>query len=292
MIQEQLLSFSPDERLVIAFSDHTTAATKLHITNIGRSSYAFKIKTTTPDRYLVKPNHGLIHQDAIAEISIVVVQTKKKDIVTKAKSHNAIKCTDKFLIQSSIVDQLVVCELENKTSSELAEAITRLFSKREKKLLNAKKLLVDFTYTELNGENRYQFDKEVAKESIKKMSLDTTAPASVPGTPEAMFAEIVALRKKYDDLVAFTVKLTAERDSLSSDLYIAKSKLDDGHYSTAHSSNSNHKHTDSVKKGTRASSAVQLILIIIFSFLMGHMTQKLVDNNWQDRKVRVHQTPS
>merc|ERR1712078_150676 len=32
------------------------------------------------------------------------------------------------------------------------------------------------------------------------------------------FAEIVALRKKYDDLVAFTVNLTAERDSISLDL--------------------------------------------------------------------------
>ena len=33
-----------------------------------------------------------------------------------------------------------------------------------------------------------------------------------------MIAEVVAQRKKYDDLVAFTVNLTAERDALATEL--------------------------------------------------------------------------
>ena len=73
------LKFSPDECLDIVFSEGDNAETKLQITNIGLSPCIFKVKTTTPDRYLVKPNHGLIRQAAVTEISIVVVQSKKKD---------------------------------------------------------------------------------------------------------------------------------------------------------------------------------------------------------------------
>jgi hypothetical protein len=36
--------------------------------------------------------------------------------------------------------------------------------------------------------------------------------AEVPGSPEAIFAELQSLRKKYDAVVEYTVHLTAERD--------------------------------------------------------------------------------
>jgi len=141
--------------------------------------------------------------------------------VAKAKLDGTIKCTDKFLVQSLLVDQSETSELEKKTSSELADAITQLFASRDRKALCAKKVLVDFTFPVL-------IDKWSAEPDPNSIDLcrETSKLGPVPGTPEAMFVEIVALRKKYDDLVAFTVKLTAERDTLSNSLHMAIAKLD------------------------------------------------------------------
>ncbi|EGB04658.1 hypothetical protein AURANDRAFT_66986 [Aureococcus anophagefferens] len=242
------LKFSPDECLDIVFSEGDNAETKLQITNIGLSPCIFKVKTTTPDRYLVKPNHGLIRQAAVTEISIVVVQSKKKDIMALAKAKGMMKCTDKFLVQSSVVDASVVGELEGKTSTELAEAITRLFGKREKRMLNAKKLLVDFMVPESRAGDGYHLATE--------------------STPEEMFAEIVTLRKKYDDLVAFTVKLTAERDSLSTNLAEVQKELNNLHdhveYDPACDPDMQHH------RNKRTFHTLHVLFMIFFSFFMGH----------------------
>ena len=40
----------------------------------------------------------------------------------------------------------------------------------------------------------------------------SNAGSDLPGSPEAMFAELQSLRKKYDAVVEYTVHLTAERD--------------------------------------------------------------------------------
>lgn len=262
------LKFSPDECLDIVFSEGDNAETKLQITNTGLSPCIFKVKTTTPDRYLVKPNHGLIRQAAVTEISIVVVQSKKKDIMALAKAKGMMKCTDKFLVQSSVVDASVVGELEGKTSTELAEAITRLFGKREKRMLNAKKLLVDFMVPESRAGDGYHLATESTIEPLQKPLFEVAAPTPIPGTPEEMFAEIVTLRKKYDDLVAFTVKLTAERDSLSTNLAEVQKELnnlqDHVEYDPACDPDMQHH------RNKRTFHTLHVLFMIFFSFFMGH----------------------
>ena len=52
-------------------------------------------------------------------------------------------------------------------------------------------------------------------------STTDSMPVS-PGSPEAIFAELSALRKKYDDLVAYTVNLTGDRDYLNNELATVK----------------------------------------------------------------------
>ena len=72
------LSFVPDESLTIRVSEAHQAQTALRINNLTAENVAFKVKTTTPERYLVKPNHGLIRDGCTAEITIIIVSTKKK----------------------------------------------------------------------------------------------------------------------------------------------------------------------------------------------------------------------
>jgi len=124
-------------------------------------------------------------------------------------------CRDKFLVQSLGIDAILADELESKTSLELADAITQLFVKKDKFKLQAKKLPVELLLDDPPRKDGSGVEK--GHISVGK-SPELTSSRLMPGTPEAMFAEIVALRKKYDDLVAFTVNLTAERDSISLDL--------------------------------------------------------------------------
>ncbi|KAJ1461232.1 PapD-like protein [Pelagophyceae sp. CCMP2097] len=214
------LIFTPDERLLIQLGEGAAVA-QLVLRNDGGAAVAFKVKTTTPDRYLVKPNHGLIHPGQSAEISIVIVQTKKKDLLQKLRFDTPAKSTDKFLVQSASIDGDHVLDLESKSSTELAEAITRLFLGKDKRDVAAKKLVVEFANAIDPDTGPVADDSDALRQSLHKAVAASAQPAPIPGTPEAMFAEIVALRKKYDDLVAFTVNLTAERDALTSDLNAA-----------------------------------------------------------------------
>ena len=58
-------------------------------------------------------------------------------------------------------------------------------------------------------------DPQVARSATDSMPVS-------PGSPEAIFAELSALRKKYDDLVAYTVNLTGDRDYLNNELATVK----------------------------------------------------------------------
>ena len=95
----------------------------------------------------------------------------------------------------------------------------------------------------------------------------------MPGTPEAMFAEIVALRKKYDDLVAFTVKLTTERDSLSSDLLLIKKQLDDAGDRNEYDPGSK---PDAQLGDKQVFHMTHVFLVAFVSFFMGHIVSNVL----------------
>lgn len=93
--------------------------------------------------------------------------------------------------------------------------------KKDKRDLRAKKLPVQLLLADTLSGNPLRGKVRL----LLNRSAEAALSSPMPGTPEAMFAEIVTLRKKYDDLVAFTVNLTAERDSLSADLAGSRSSL-------------------------------------------------------------------
>lgn len=261
------LAFSPDEALTILVSEHDTAQSILRIKNHTPENIAFKVKTTTPERYLVKPNHGLIRQGRDAEIAIIVVQTKKKEILTKAILNGRIDCNDKFLIQSAGVDALLTDNLESKTSHELTDAITLLLGNIDKRKLRAKKLPVEMQVVgPAKGSNFCGRDEGCL---LLQRTLEATAPIQISGSPEAMFAEVVALRKKYDDLVAFTVNLTAERDSLSANL--ASTRSSSSKQDSFLVSSSTKENVPQIK-GQKCCSLGTVVLLCFLAYILGWCT--------------------
>ncbi|KAL3591318.1 hypothetical protein D5086_009958 [Populus alba] len=90
----QLLEIQPKE-LKFVFEVKKQSSCSICLTNNAHHNVAFKVKTTSPKKYSVRPNVGVIDPKSTCEF-IVTMQSQKEappDMV----------CKDKFLIQSTVV---------------------------------------------------------------------------------------------------------------------------------------------------------------------------------------------
>jgi vesicle-associated membrane protein-associated protein A len=207
----------------------------------SKSHIAFKVKTTQPRRYLVRPNQGVVSPGKSESVTIILVEKDKQVLLQSfdrlgqsALDHSK----DKFLVQSCIVPddfaQDYISKKDSISSSggeelapdaskvgkALAEALTRMWNSAgssgveifNKKLQVRHKVAVGTTATSTSE----------VKPAMTKRSNDLN-PSSM--TPDQMYTEITSLRRKYDELVSFSVNLTAERDILNNTLEQTKRDL-------------------------------------------------------------------
>lgn len=238
---------------------------------------AFKVKTTQPRRYLVRPNQGIVAPGDTATVNILLVDKDKQMLLQSydrlgqsALDHSK----DKFLVQSCVVNDdfaknyLAKKRLEDKSSSssssstkgarELGESLTAMWnslSSSEDTQIYNKKLQVRHLVSESARSARASTTQLSDKTSLENM------------TPEQMFMEISSLRRKYDELVTFSVNLTAERDILNNTLEQTKRDLN-REISNRGKSVSSGGTMDDVKKGGGVSFIFTLFLALVF-FLMG-----------------------
>uniref|UniRef100_A0A7S3LDL8 MSP domain-containing protein n=1 Tax=Amphora coffeiformis TaxID=265554 RepID=A0A7S3LDL8_9STRA len=171
-------------------------------------SVAFKVKTTQPRRYLVRPNQGIITAGKTEEVQILLVEKDKNSLyqsflrLGQAALDN---CKDKFLVQSTFLrpsDSLSAGDYDG-----LTEFWTKLASNPNDPSLppiSNKKLTVIHTGISSEG--------------------STERGGTVPAGAGAE-TELEQMKKKYDELVAFSVNLTAERDVLNNTLEQTKRDL-------------------------------------------------------------------
>jgi hypothetical protein len=167
-----------------------------------------QVKTTQPRRYLVRPNQGIIAPEKTAEVQILLVE---KDKVALYQSFQRLgqaaldHCKDKFLVQSCFLGSAHSLSPDNYDA--LTEFWTKLSSNPGDASLPSvtnKKLTVLHTGIVTEG---------------TPATLSSAPSANAGGT------EIDQLKKKYDELVAFSVNLTAERDILNNTLEQTKRDL-------------------------------------------------------------------
>lgn len=238
---------------------------------------AFKVKTTQPRRYLVRPNQGIVAPGDTATVNILLVDKDKQMLLQSydrlgqsALDHSK----DKFLVQSCVVNDdfaknyLAKKRLEDKSSSssssstkgarELGESLTAMWnslSSSEDTQIYNKKLQVRHLVSESARSARASTTQLSDKTSLENM------------TPEQMFMEISSLRRKYDELVTFSVNLTAERDILNNTLEQTKRDLN-REISNRGKSVASGGTMDDVKKGGGVSFIFTLFLALVF-FLIG-----------------------
>ncbi|KAH7277605.1 hypothetical protein KP509_39G059000 [Ceratopteris richardii] len=110
----ELLSIQPGE-LQFQFEIRKQVACSLQLSNTTDSPVAFKVKTTSPKKYCVRPNTGLVSPNGTCYIT-VTMQAQRE-------APPDMQCKDKFLVQSVVVpegfkEQDITQELFNKESGK------------------------------------------------------------------------------------------------------------------------------------------------------------------------------
>ncbi|KAM1095631.1 hypothetical protein FF1_010496 [Malus domestica] len=119
----QLLEIQPKE-LKFLFELKKQSSCSIRLTNLTDNYVAFKVKTTSPKKYCVRPNVGVILPNSASEFSVTMQAPRT--------SMTDMDCKDKFLIQSTVVSSATTDE----------DVTSSMFSKDGGKYIEEKKLRV------------------------------------------------------------------------------------------------------------------------------------------------------
>ncbi|KAD4178098.1 hypothetical protein R6Q59_021648 [Mikania micrantha] len=113
----ELLIVEPQE-LQFPFELKKQISCSMHLTNKTSNHVAFKVKTTNPKKYCVRPNTGVVLPHSTCEVK-VTMQSQKE-------APTDMQCKDKFLLQSAIASpgatpKDITPELFNKDSGNQVE---------------------------------------------------------------------------------------------------------------------------------------------------------------------------
>ncbi|MCD9645851.1 hypothetical protein HAX54_035150 [Datura stramonium] len=123
MSSGELLNVEPLE-LKFPFELKKQISCSIHLSNNTENHVAFKVKTTNPKKYCVRPNTGIVLPRSTSDV-IVTMQAQKE-------APSDMQCKDKFLLQSVVA-----------TPGILAKDITQeMFNKEEGRVVDECKLKV------------------------------------------------------------------------------------------------------------------------------------------------------
>eukprot|EP00953_Heterococcus_sp_UTEX-ZZ885_P032930 17166-Heterococcus_DN1.PRE.1 len=245
-------------------NDDTAPQCVLRLTNaLEDNVVAFKVKTTKPKRYLVKPNQGLVQPSESEPISIQLLAPEKKVILSDYAASGAWDDSNKFLVQSVVLSSDFLEQYDAASAKDQTQLLTDLWGDQSKikKEVRQKKLTVSFksdnaTLEKVRTGPAFTLSKAVenAKDTLAHARSSTGSSTghhsskhgssndeqlweeqSVRGVLKHVLRwslallhckhQVKVLRAKYNDLVAFTVNLTAEKDLIQRSLDTTKEDL-------------------------------------------------------------------
>jgi hypothetical protein len=210
------IELNPPEMLAFNLVDPSVAPKSiLTVTNKGNQKIAFKVKTTKPRRYLVRPNQGLVDAGQSTEVTVILQQKDCEELLNSQAGQA--DSTDKFLVQSAVVSDSFYADTLLKPQKEQTDELSSMWQTADKKSFTNKKLKCDFKF----GQTLQQ------QVHTPSASAPISSSAAAPAGDSSMFNEVSALRKKYDELVAFDAELMQERDKLSAELKKTKQELEE-----------------------------------------------------------------
>ena len=188
----------------------------LTIRNKLDTKVAFKIKTTEPKRYLVRPNQDVL--DGLAECTVkVILQRRERSNLVKEHSSGNVS-PDKFLVQSTEIDDELYETIRKGDIKSQALTMQKMWRSKGRKDTQNTRLQCKFEFPD--AKTPAKDSSKISFETPKASGDNRPDPASIVDP-----ASIAELRQKYHELVQFTVQLTAERDRFKTMAKDAKKEL-------------------------------------------------------------------
>uniref|UniRef100_A0A804L8E5 MSP domain-containing protein n=1 Tax=Musa acuminata subsp. malaccensis TaxID=214687 RepID=A0A804L8E5_MUSAM len=119
------------------FESKKQISCSLQLTNRSDDHVAFKVKTTSPKKYCVRPNAGIILPRSTCDV-IVTMQTQRE-------APPDIQCEDRFLVQGVVLD-------EGFTANDITQ---EMFAQESGNVVDERKLLVAHVSHHLNHPLRF-----------------------------------------------------------------------------------------------------------------------------------------
>lgn len=272
----------------------------LKVANTLDEPIVFKVKTTKPKRYVVKPNQGILAGRGSEMVKIVLMRSEKNELLQRMhqNSDDALDGAleggrDRFLVQAVQVEEALYASSADMKLKEKMELLTKTWGDVPSSAVKKQKLEVSFDL----GESENRSDPSAIADSVRRGMTARTgtsrsdaaaSSAAAEGGQEELLEEVRRLRRQYDELVDFSVRLTAEREVLQKHLETTKAQWMKEMSArmaveNAISASSSRKGgTDSSSDGRgRASrdsaaqssgfSVVQLFVIAVVMFLVGRL---------------------
>lgn len=186
-----LLGIEPAE-LKFAFELRKQISCSLQLSNKTDEHIAFKVKTTNPKKYCVRPNNGVVLPRSTCDV-IVTMQAQKE-------APTDIQCKDKFLVQSVVIDP----------GTTTKEITAEMFSRESGNKVDEVKLRVVYVSPPQPPSPVREGSDEGSspRASISENSNVDTSETVVPARKFAEHPE-----EKYPDALTLISKLTEEKNS-------------------------------------------------------------------------------
>mmetsp|Transcript_75999 Transcript_75999/g.176316 ORF Transcript_75999/g.176316 Transcript_75999/m.176316 type:complete len:236 (-) Transcript_75999:81-788(-) len=189
-----LLQLEPDNTLHFCKAPNSTALTRtLKLTNVHSSNVAFKVKTTAPKAYLVRPSSGTLKPREPQEVQIIL-QPPGAD--QQAFNH-------RFLVQAIAVST--------------AEPVTReMWAEFPKESIQEQRLNV--MLEELSADSAATSKPAPAVTASAHEATPAAVPTAVAAVGATASEQPTDLKVKYEELVQYTLMLEKEKKRLEADM--------------------------------------------------------------------------
>ncbi|CAD5175219.1 unnamed protein product [Musa acuminata subsp. malaccensis] len=203
-----LLDIQPSE-LRFAFELKKQSLCSFQLTNKTDQCVAFKVKTTNPKKYCVRPNAGIISPKSSCDVT-VTMQAQKE-------APHDMQCKDKFLLQSVITEH----------GAATTDITAEMFNREPGKLVEEFKLRVTYVMASppspVSEEQQEGSSPRSSTFEDGAQSLQTQDSASLLKEPSKensseAFAMILKLTEEKNNAIAQNQKLQQEVDLLNSEV--------------------------------------------------------------------------
>ncbi|SBT80532.1 vesicle-associated membrane protein, putative [Plasmodium malariae] len=201
----KLLRVSPEKNIEFPLVHFQAVTQVVKLENISDKKVAFKIKTTAPNNYLVRPSFGLIHVRETIDIQIILQPLSDKDNITN----------DKFQVQCLNVDDDTVVDKQfwvtvNKNEIQDHKLIVVLNDESTSKLPHSYLPSNNIPLSEMNNKNNNLNYVE------NNLNTDDTniAEGGLPG-----------MQRKYHELLNYCVFVDKQKAALEKENESLKNQL-------------------------------------------------------------------